>query len=120
MQVAFISSRMGSLTSNIAGGMYGYRMSKAAANMAARSIAVDLKSEGVAVAMLHPGAVITELYHTYHRRPDQSPAVVSQSAPQDALTVEESVQGLLGCIDLLTLDNTGRFWTAVDGTELAW
>lgn len=36
---------------------YGYRMSKAAANMAALTLARDLHDEGVAVGILHPGAV---------------------------------------------------------------
>ena len=41
-KVAIITSRVGSLTDNNSGGLYGYRMSKAAANMAGVSLAHDL------------------------------------------------------------------------------
>ena len=54
-KVALITSRMGSIGDNTSGGAYGYRMSKAALNMAGVSLARDLKSVQVAVAILHPG-----------------------------------------------------------------
>ena len=38
-KVAIITSRMGSIEDNTSGGRYGYRMSKAAVNMAGRSLA---------------------------------------------------------------------------------
>src|SRR5690606_20868755 len=41
-KVAFITSRMGSIADNGSGGAYGYRMSKAALNIGAVSIAQDL------------------------------------------------------------------------------
>ena len=94
-----------------------------------RSLAADLREEGVAVAMLHPGAVETDLFHSYHAKPaeNQEPApqptllAASQAAPRSApLTVQQSVQGLLGCIDRLSIAITGRFWTAEDGSELEW
>ena len=59
-KVAIVTSRMGSIEDNTSGGRYGYRMSKAAVNMAGRSLANDLKDGGVAVAILHPGFVRTE------------------------------------------------------------
>jgi len=37
-KVALLTSRMGSISDNTSGGMYGYRMSKAALNMAGRSL----------------------------------------------------------------------------------
>ena len=48
-KVAFISSRAGSIGDNGSGGMYGYRMSKAALNMAGMSLARDLAPKGIAV-----------------------------------------------------------------------
>lgn len=42
-KIAFITSRMGSIADNGSGGMYGYRMSKAALNMGATSMAKDLQ-----------------------------------------------------------------------------
>lgn len=58
-RVVFITSRMGSIEDNTSGGMYGYRMSKAALNMAAKSLALDLRPRNVAVGILHPGYVRT-------------------------------------------------------------
>ena len=36
---------------------YGYRMSKAALNCAGATLARDLKEDGIAVSLIHPGAV---------------------------------------------------------------
>ena len=57
--VAVVTSRMGSLADNTSGSRYGYRMSKAAANMMAVSLCRDLAPQGIAVAILHPGFVRT-------------------------------------------------------------
>ena len=47
---------------------YGYRMSKVAMNCAGVTLARDLKDDGVAVGLIHPGAVgvpvRTQLTHT--------------------------------------------------------
>ena len=58
-KVAVVTSRMGSLADNTSGSRYGYRMTKAAANMMGVSLARDLAPRGVAVAILHPGFVRT-------------------------------------------------------------
>ena len=42
-KVVVITSRMGSVADNQGGGMYGYRISKAGLNAAAKSLANDLK-----------------------------------------------------------------------------
>lgn len=55
-KVIMITSKMGSMADNTSGGAYGYRMSKAALNAAGVSLAHDLKGDGMAVAILHPGA----------------------------------------------------------------
>jgi NAD(P)-dependent dehydrogenase (short-subunit alcohol dehydrogenase family) len=100
-KVVIITSRMGSMGDNGSGGYYGYRMSKAAVNAAGVSLAHDLKGRGIAVALLHPGMVNTEM--THHGIPP-----------------EESVRGLLQRIDALTLETTGRFTHAVTCEELPW
>src|SRR5690606_28312704 len=84
-KVVIITSRMGSMGDNGSGGYYGYRMSKAAVNAAGVSLAHDLKGRGVAVALLHPGMVNTDM--TRHGIPP-----------------EESVRGLIQRIDALTLE----------------
>jgi len=101
-KIAFVTSRMGSIADNTSGGRYGYRMSKAALNIAAVSLAHDLRPRGVAVILLHPGYVATDM--TNH-----SGAV----APADAAA------GLLARIDELTLERSGTFRHA-NGEPLPW
>ncbi len=102
-KVAFITSRMGSIDDNTSGGAYGYRMSKAALNMAGKSLAVDLRPRGIAVAILHPGMVKTDMVGDHG----------GQVEPDDA------AKGLLQRIDELTLETSGGFWHA-NGQRLPW
>lgn len=101
-KVAMITSRMGSIDDNTSGGAFGYRASKAALNIIGKSLAVDLAPQGIAVALLHPGIVKTEMVGD-----------AGQVEPEDAAA------GLLARIDELNLDNTGSFWHA-NGTKLPW
>jgi len=59
-KVALISTGIGSIADNTSGGRYAYRTSKAGANMVTRSIAMDLKSKGIAAQCIAPGFVQTE------------------------------------------------------------
>jgi NAD(P)-dependent dehydrogenase (short-subunit alcohol dehydrogenase family) len=102
-KVAMITSRMGSITDNTSGGRYGYRMSKAALNAGSKSLAHDLKAQGIAVGIYHPGRVQTDMT-------DHDPA---------GITIEESVNGLMDRIDALNLDNAGTFFHA-NGEVLPW
>ncbi len=101
-KVAIITSRMGSIDDNTSGGSYGYRMSKAAVNMAGRSLAHDLAAAGIAVVILHPGFVRTEM--TGH---------------QGFVDPAESAAGLIARIDELTLETSGSFLHA-NGERLPW
>lgn len=101
-KLAFITSRMGSIEDNGSGGAYGYRMSKAALNMAGKSLAVDLAPKGVAVAILHPGMVRTDMI-----------------GGQGQVEPEQAARGLLERIDNLTLETSGGFWHA-NGQTLPW
>jgi NAD(P)-dependent dehydrogenase (short-subunit alcohol dehydrogenase family) len=101
-KVALITSRMGSIDDNSSGAAYGYRMSKAALNMAGKSLAVDLRDRGVAVAILHPGMVNTDMTGGH-----------GQVDPAD------SARGLLARIDELTLATSGGFWH-MNGERLPW
>lgn len=101
-KVGLVTSRMGSIEDNTSGGGYGYRMSKAALNMAGKSLAVDLKGAGVAVAILHPGMVKTDMIRGH-----------GQVEPKDA------ARGLLARLDELTLETSGGFWHA-NGERLPW
>jgi NAD(P)-dependent dehydrogenase (short-subunit alcohol dehydrogenase family) len=101
-KIAFITSRMGSIADNTSGGYYGYRMSKAALNAAAMSLARDLKPRGIAVAILHPGYVQT--------------AMVNFGGD---ISADESAQRLSQRIASLTLENSGGFWHS-NGDPLPW
>jgi len=100
-KVVMITSRMGSIADNSSGGYYGYRMSKAALNAAAVSLARDLQARGLTVLILHPGMVATEM--TGH----------------SGIDVAESVTGLLERIDTLGPESTATFHHQ-SGEPLPW
>ena len=102
-KLVLMTSRMGSIEDNSSGGSYGYRMSKVALNIAGKSLAVDLQSQGIAVAILHPGLVKTRMIRFN----------------PNGISPEDSVNGLIARIDELTLENSGSFWHA-NGTVLPW
>ena len=102
-KLALMTSRMGSIDDNSSGSSYGYRMSKVALNMAGRSLAIDLRPRGIAVALLHPGLVRTRMVNFN---------------PQ-GISPEEAVRGLLARIDALNLGTSGGFWHA-NGEVLPW
>ena len=93
---------MGSIADNTSGGYYGYRMSKAALNAGAKSLSLDLKTRGIAVALLHPGYVQT--------------AMVNFGGD---ISAAESAQRLTQRVAELTMDNTGGFWHS-NGERLEW
>lgn len=101
-KIANITSRMGSIADNDSGGRYGYRASKAAFNAFGKSLAMDLKPKGIAVAQLHPGYVKTRMVNF-----------------GGLITPEEAAAGLAARIEALNLDNTGSFWHS-NGEELPW
>lgn len=101
-KLAFITSRMGSIGDNTSGSYYGYRMSKAALNMGAVSLAKDLAPRGVSVAILHPGMVKTDMTRGHGQ-----------------VDVDVAVAGLLARIDELTPETSGTFRHA-NGEALPW
>ncbi|MGQ4661005.1 SDR family NAD(P)-dependent oxidoreductase [Lysobacter sp. F6437] len=101
-KVGIITSRMGSMADNGSGGRYGYRASKAAVNAIGKSLAVDLAPRGIAVFLLHPGFVATDMVGGSG---DVSP--------------EQAAAQLVERLDTLALEQTGTFWHA-NGTSLPW
>jgi NAD(P)-dependent dehydrogenase (short-subunit alcohol dehydrogenase family) len=101
-KVVNLTSRMGSLDDNTSGGYYGYRMSKAALNMATRSLAVDLKSRDIIVIAMHPGMVQTDMTRGF-----------------GMMTPAESVASINQIIDGLTMEQSGLF-LHYQGTTLPW
>ncbi|NVF14383.1 SDR family oxidoreductase [Vreelandella maris] len=101
-KIANITSRMGSIADNDSGGRYGYRASKAALNAFGKSLAVDLKPKGIAVAQLHPGYVQTRMVNF-----------------GGLISPQEAALGIAARIEALTLDNSGGFWHS-NGELLSW
>jgi NAD(P)-dependent dehydrogenase (short-subunit alcohol dehydrogenase family) len=105
-KVGIVTSRVGSLGDNGSGGMYAYRMSKAAANMAALNLHHDLSPRGISVLALHPGMVATALTKDY-------PGNHAYIQP------EEAAAGLIRNMDELTIKTSGSFQHS-NGSYLPW
>lgn len=84
------------------GGMYAYGATKAGSNRLMRSLAIDLKQKGVAVANIHPGYVQTDM-----------------GGPSAEITPQESAAGIKAVTDALTLEATGGFFKW-NGEEHVW
>jgi len=106
-KVAFITSRMGSITDNTSGGRYGYRMSKAALNIGAMSLAKDLAADQIAIGIYHPGYVQTDMVNT------------AGSISNVDISAEEAAQKLISLVDDLTMQETGVFKHS-NGEVLPW
>lgn len=101
-KVVMITSRMGSVSDNTSGGRYGYRMSKAALNIASVSIAHDLAHRGIAVGIIHPGLVGTEMI-----------------GGVGDLTPDEAASRISKRIEELNLQSSGTFLHS-NGDVLPW
>lgn len=100
-KVAIVTSRVGSIEDNSSGGHYGYRASKTAVNQVGTNLKIDLLPKGIAVALLHPGLVATDM------------------TGGQGIDPVVSAEGLIQRIDELSLENSGGFWHA-EGYELPW
>ena len=100
-KVAIVSSRVGSIEDNSSGNNYGYRVSKVAVNMVGMNLRHDLEPRGIAVALLHPGYVATDM------------------TGGTGIPPAKSAKGLIERIDELDLESSGGFWHA-EGYRLPW
>lgn len=101
-KVIVMSSRMGSIAANAAGGAYAYRASKAALNAITKSFSIDVPE--VAWVLVHPGRVETRLV----RRREEG-----------AISAEESIQDMMKLISQLGNGNSGKFYDRF-GKEIPW
>lgn len=100
-KVAIVSSRVGSIEDNGSGGYYGYRASKTAVNQIGMNLKHELAPRGIAVALLHPGLVATDM------------------TGGQGISPKSAASGLIDRIDELTLETSGGFWHA-EGYSLPW
>ena len=101
-KMAIVTSRMGSIDDNTSGGAYGYRMSKCAVNMAAKSLSIDLADTGYAVGVFHPGYVKTDM-----------------TQGRGNVSADEAASMLVTQFDKLSMSTTGMFFHA-NGEALPW
>jgi len=100
-KVAIVTSRVGSIDDNGSGGNWGYRASKTAVNMIGTNMMHEFRPRGIAVALLHPGLVATDM------------------TGGSGISPAKSASGLIDRIDELTLETSGGFWHA-EGYRLPW
>ncbi|MGE0621582.1 MAG: SDR family NAD(P)-dependent oxidoreductase [Pseudomonadales bacterium] len=108
--VCLLSARVGSIANNHLGGWYGYRMAKAALNMAAKTAAVELARERntPTVVAVHPGTTRTALSNRFVAR-----------RRQPVVTPQEAAARLLELLQTLNPEHTGAFLN-YDGVPLPW
>jgi NAD(P)-dependent dehydrogenase (short-subunit alcohol dehydrogenase family) len=91
-RVVHLTSLMGSIADNGSGGTWAYRISKAALNMAARNMALELAGDRIPCVVIHPGWVKTDM-----------------GGPAAPLQVDASVASMIRSIDAATIEISGTF-----------
>ena len=108
---AVLSARVGSITDNRLGGWYSYRCSKAALNMAIKTLSIEWQRTlpNCAVVALHPGTVVSQL----------SAPFTGNTPPARQFRPEQSARWLADIILALKPQDTGKF-IAFDGSQIDW
>ncbi|KAF2099995.1 oxidoreductase [Rhizodiscina lignyota] len=104
-KIILVSSEAGSIALRHGpngGGNFGHHASKAALNMVGKLLSEDLKEKGIAVGLVHPGFMRTDMTKGvgYDKFWESGGAVY----PQVAAT------SLIEFIETFDLDKTGQFW----------
>lgn len=106
-KLVLVSSEAGSIglrheSTDAKGGNYAHHASKAALNMVGKLLSLDLKDEGVAVALVHPGFMRTDMTRSvgFDKFWDQGGAV----------TPAQSAESLIAFVDAFDMSKTGQFW----------
>ncbi|KAI4461247.1 short-chain dehydrogenase/reductase [Holotrichia oblita] len=97
-----MSSYLASMDMNTTGGLYPYRCSKVALNMATRTMSIDLKNDGILATALHPGWVKTSMG--------------GSNAPME---IEQSCTAIVDLLSKLGEEHNGNFYQ-YDGQKLPW
>lgn len=107
--VVNFSARVGSITDNRLGGWYSYRISKAALNMATKTLSHEFKRKGIWVISFHPGTTNTELSKPFQHN----------VKAEKLFTTNFSISKLYEIIDSMDESKSGEFF-AWDGTHIEW
>ena len=104
-KIVLVSSESGSITlrhESEGGGNYAHHASKAALNMVGKLLSLDLKEKGIAVAIIHPGFMRTEMTKGvgFDKYWDQGGAV----------TPDEAAKSLIEFVDDFDMSKTGEYW----------
>ncbi len=104
-KIIAVSSNMSSIE-NTFGGVYVYRVSKTALNMAYHNLSKDMHADGVIVGLVTPPRTATDL-----QPPGTDLSKLSSAA--------DSVAGMIQIIENFDLENSGSFY-GDKGKELPW
>ncbi len=109
--LATVSARVGSIEDNRLGGWYSYRMSKAALNMALKTLSIEWKHSHPrgCVAALHPGTNDTALSKPFQ----------ANVAAENLFRPDYTAAKFVELLARLQPADSGNFW-AWDGTRIAW
>jgi NAD(P)-dependent dehydrogenase (short-subunit alcohol dehydrogenase family) len=104
-KVILVSSESGSITlrhEKEGGGNYGHHASKAALNMCAKLLSLDLKDRGIAIATVHPGFMRTEMTKNvgFDKFWDEG----------GAITPDVAANSLAEWIESFDISKTGEYW----------
>ncbi|KAJ5329956.1 hypothetical protein N7452_010346 [Penicillium brevicompactum] len=104
-KVILVSSEGGSITlrhEKEGGGNFGHHASKAALNMVGKLLSLDLKPKGIAVGLVHPGFMRTEM--------TKSVGFDKYWDAGGAVTSDQAAETLASFIDEFNIEKTGEFW----------
>lgn len=104
-KIVFVSSESGSIAlrhEEEGGGNYGHHASKAALNMSAKLLSMDLKDRGIAVVAVHPGFMRTDMTKNvgFDKFWDEGGAV----------TPDVAAKSLIEWVETFDLSKTGQYW----------
>lgn len=118
-RLAFVSSLAGSISTDIPLLSYGYGQSKAALNHSARQLSLELKSQGFAVSIIHPGLVATEKSKAVReKKKTEQPELAEVYAKFPQISPETSVKGIL---KVIADSKPGPApFVSHDGAEIPW
>ena len=97
-----MSTAVASIAENSGGGLYPYRCSKTALNMAMQSLSVDLKDTGILIMSMHPGWVQTRM-----------------GGPNALIDTETCCKTMIETLDQLSEKDHGAF-LRYNNTSIPW